>query len=69
MKHEEQPLADSEVTTTNSADPFTAGEAVLARAKSISQLITERVRELTRDTEGHTVLPNEPTDVQPPLAD
>lgn len=46
-------------------DTFTAGEAMLARAKSISQRIADRVRELTQETE--TQPPNEPTDEHRPL--
>ncbi len=49
-------------------DPFTAGDALLARAKSVSQRIAERVRRLAEDTQAdHPALPSDPTDEQPAL--
>jgi hypothetical protein len=49
------------------SDTFTAGDAMLARAKCISQRIMDRVRALTQET--HPGVPDEATDEHRPLAD
>ena len=46
-------------------DTFMAGEAMLARAKSVSQRIAERVRELTQETQ--TDVSDDTTDEHQPL--
>ena len=48
-------------------DPYTAGDAVLDRAKSVSQRITDRVRELTGETKETP--PVDETEVKTPLPD
>lgn len=55
-------------TDAEQVDPFTTGDAMLARAKSVSQRIADRVRELTQDTRGHAV-PDEDTGGHEPLSE
>lgn len=54
-------------SVSGQSDPFTAGDAMLARAKSISQRIADRVRELTQETQ--TDIPDKPTDEHQPLSE
>ena len=50
-------------------DPFTAGDAVLDRVKSVAKQITDRVRRLTEDTElDQKALSDDLTETQPPLS-
>ena len=42
-------------------------EALLARVRAVAQRITERVREVTGDTQETAALPSEPTKSHPPL--
>jgi hypothetical protein len=53
-------------SVSGQADTFMAGEAMLARAKSVSQRIADRVRELTQETQ--TDVPDDATDEHRPLA-
>ena len=49
------------------ADPFTAGDELLTRAKSLAREITERVRRVAGDTRpDHQPLPPEDTREHPP---
>ena len=54
-------------SVSGQSDTFTAGDAMLTRARSISQRITDRVRELTQETQ--TNLPDDATDEHRPLSD
>ena len=66
-KQQPDPPEEPGFSVSGQSDPFTAGDAMLARAKSISQRIADRVRELTQDTKtGET---DKPTDEHRPLAD
>jgi hypothetical protein len=63
-----QPEEMSGPASSSGQDTFTACDAVLDRAKSVSQRITARVRALTEDTQNHSTLSNNPTDEQPPIS-
>jgi hypothetical protein len=52
-------------SVSGQSDPFTAGDAMLARAKSVSQRIADRVRELTQETKID--MPTQQTDEHDPL--
>ena len=65
-KQQPDPLEESGFSVSGQSDTFTAGDAMLARAKSVSQRITDRVRELTQDTQtGET---DKPTNEHRPLS-
>ena len=66
-KQRSNPPEEPGFSLSEQTDPFTAGEAMLARAKSVSQRIADRVRELTQDT--HTNTPDEGTAEHCPLSD
>jgi hypothetical protein len=69
MESAEKVQGHSGFTMPGSPDPFTAGEAVLERAKSVAQRIADRVRELIEDTASQSALPGDPTDVHPHLSE
>jgi hypothetical protein len=69
MESAKKLTAESGFTLPGYPDPFTAGEAVLERAKSVAQRIADRVRELTEDTASQSALPGDPTDVHPHLSE
>ena len=50
-KQQPEPQEEPGFSVSGQADAFTAGDAMLARAKSVAQRITDRVRELTQDTQ------------------
>ena len=62
-----EPEEEPGFSVSGQADPFTAGDAMLARAKSISQRIADRVRELTQETEFGEQ--DKPTDDHRPLSE
>lgn len=64
-KKKPEPPEEPGFTVSIQSDTFTAGEAMLARAKSVSQRIADRVRELTQETQ--TDVPDDPTDEHCPL--
>lgn len=59
--HDDCPRDDTGFSLSGHPDPYTAGEAVLDRAKSVAQRIADRVRDLT----GHQGHSTPPTDVAP----
>jgi hypothetical protein len=61
------PAEEPGFSVSGETDTFTAGDAVLDRAKSVSQQITDRVRELTGETKETP--PIDETKEKKPLSD
>jgi hypothetical protein len=62
---DDSPSGEPGFSVSGHSDPFTAGDSVLDRAKSVSQQITQRVRELMQDTERSSA--DDGTDEHKPL--
>lgn len=68
MDQQQTPLPEEPgFTVSENGDPFVVGEAMLDRAKSVSQRIANRVRELTQETQTDTA--DEGTAEHRPLSD
>jgi hypothetical protein len=66
-KKKPDPPEEQGFSISGQADTYTAGEAMLARAKSVAQRIADRVRELTQETQ--TDVPDDATDEHRPLSE
>ena len=62
------PFEGDRVTEPERGDPFTTGDAMLARAHSVARRIAERVRRVLADTRtDYPALPADPTDDTMPV--
>jgi hypothetical protein len=64
---DDSPPGEPEFSVSGHPDPFTAGDSVLDRAKSVSQRIAQRVRELMQDTQQSST--EDKTDEHKPISE